>query len=344
MTEKLLSIVVPVYNTEAYLRRCLDSVLLPERPELELILVNDGSTDASPRILREYRERAPGLFVLLEQENTGHGAAVMAGLRRASGRFFRVLDSDDWLDTPSLLRLLDRLPDCREDLVVTPYSREGARYGTEIDSSYPFLADGCAYAPDEIVWRDGMDYFTLASSTWRTSLLRRCGLDLPARCSYVDMIYNLRPIPLLTSFRFFDIPLYRYWIGRPGQSVDPAVMRRRVGMHERVLRLLAAYTEEQAATLGEGRLSYMLLVLGYMLRTHCQLLCGSRSMRRSLRALDLWLRKEAPTVWRRSEALPCLRWSRRLGYWNALLDRRALSALAGWRRRLLARKGAEAAP
>ncbi len=345
MSEKLLSIAVPVYNTEAYLRRCLDSVLLPERQdELEVILVNDGSSDASPRILREYRERAPGLFVLLEQENAGHGAAVTAALRRASGRFFRVLDSDDWLDTPGLLRLLDRLPGCGEDLVVTPYSRESARCDSEIEGGYPFLTDGKAYTLGEIDWRDGMDYFTLAASTWRTSLLRRCGLSLPARCSYVDMLYNLWPIPLLERFRFFDIPLYRYWIGRPGQSVEPAVMRRQAAMHGRVLRLLFAYTEEKAGSLGEGQRAYMLLVVRYMLRTHCSLVCGSREARRSLRSLTARLRTEAPTVWRLAADSPYLRWSERLGYLLALLDRRALALLAALYRRLRGQRGAEAGP
>lgn len=345
MQEKLLTVVVPVYNTERWLRRCLDSVLCAEFAEaLELIAVNDGSTDASLAILQDYQARWPETFVLIDQANGGHGEAVNAGLRAASGRYFRVLDSDDWLDTPGFLRFMARLPQCREDLIVTPYTQEYTATGAEVRCDYPYLRNDQIDTMDGIDWREGMNYFTLASSTWRTALLRESGLRLPEKCSYVDMLYNLWPIPYVQTIRFLDIPLYRYFLGRPEQSMDPKRMRRQTPMHQAVLCRLVEYYSSRAEVLSPGARRYMLLVIGYMLHTHCALLLagGRRRAYRELRALDAWIRDVSPEVYRLGVRIPYLRLSRRLGYLNVLLlDRRAVSLLSELRQRLRRRKGAE---
>ncbi len=347
---KTLSLVVPVYNTEAYLRRCLDSVLLEEiADELELIAVNDGSTDGSLSILREYQARYQEMFILIDKENGGHGSAVNAGLQAAAGRYFRVLDSDDWFDTPGFLHYLSHLSGCQEDLVVTPYSQEYTWNGTEIRHDYAWLENDRAYTMEEIDWSEGMDYFCLASSTWRTELLRGSGLKLPEKCSYVDMEYNLWPIPLVKSFRFLNTPVYRYFLGRPEQSMDPALMQRQTPMHQTVLCRLIAYYAAQAESLGAGKSRYMRLMIYYMLYTHCHLLCiesgNRRRAYREIRTLDAWIRHTSPEIYALGESIPCLRFSRRLRYRNVLLlDRRASRLLAELRAKLRPGKGAKALP
>lgn len=349
MNEKLLSIVVPVYNTEAYLRRCLDSVLLDELADrLEIIAVNDGSTDGSLSILRKYQARYPEMFVLIDQENGGHGSAINAGLEVAAGRYFRVLDSDDWFDTPGFLRWMGLLSGCREDLIVTPYSQEYAWSGAEIRHDYPFLSHSRIYAMEEIDWQEGMDYFCLASAAWRTQLLRDSGMALPEKCSYVDMEYNLRPIPYVNSILFFNIPIYRYFLGRAEQSMDPVRMRRQAPMHQRVLCRLIEYYSERAESLSPGKRRYMLLMIWYMLHTHCRLLCidckDRLSAYREIRGLDAWIRSRSPEVYACGGNIPYLQFSRRLGYRNVLLDRRATALLLELRQKLRRRKGAQALP
>lgn len=337
MKGKLLTVVVPVYNTEHYLRRCLDSVLCGEIADaLEVIAVNDGSTDASPALLRDYAARWPGCFVLIDRENGGHGAAVNAGLAAATGRYVRVLDSDDWLDTPGFLRLMSRLGDCREDLIVTPYTQEYAESGAEVPWDYPYLEDGQVCTMEDVDWREGMNYFTLASSVWRTELLRASGLRLPEKCSYVDMIYNLWPIPYVRSLRYFNIPVYRYFLGRPGQSMEPAVMRRQLPMHEAVLFRLASYYDAVSSTLPPGARRYMELMLFYMLHTHCSLLAAlpRRQAFLAVRRFDRALRELSPELGALGARVPYLRFARLFGYRGLLLlDRRAFSLLSRLRRR-----------
>ena len=347
---KSLSLVVPVYNTEAWLRRCLDSVLLEElADELELIAVNDGSTDGSLAILREYQMRFPKMLVLIDKENGGHGSAINAGLQAASGRYFRLLDSDDWFDSPGFLRFMGRISDCQEDLLVTPYTQEYAWNGTNVSHDYPWLEDGRVYTMEDLDWREGMDYFCLASSTWRTQLLKDCGMTLPGGCSYVDMEYNLRPIPFVRSFRFLDIPVYRYYIGRPDQSMDPEVLLRQTPMHQKVLCRLIEYYSGHAERLSIGKRRYMLLMIWYMLHTHCRLLCVRSKNRvkafREIRALDAWIRGRSPEIYALAWHIPYLSFSRRLGYCNVLLlDRRITAVLLELRQRLLCGRGADALP
>lgn len=339
---KTLSLVVPVYNTEAYLRRCLDSVLLEEvAAELEVIAVNDGSTDGSLSILREYQARYPEMLILIDKENGGHGSAVNAGLQAASGRYFRVLDSDDWFDSPGFLRYMKLLSSCEEDLIVTPYTQEYTWSGTEIRHDYPWLKNEQIYTMDGIDWREDMDYFCLASSAWRTQLLRESGLRLSENCSYVDMEYNLWPIPLVNRFRFLDIPIYRYFLGRPEQSMDPALMLRQTPMHQKVLCSLIEYVAGLSADLSAGKKQYMQLLIYHMLHTHIRLLCieslDRRRAFREIRTLDAWIRSRSPEIYALGECIPSLKFSRRLGYRNLLFPgRRGAKLLA----ELLSRRGA----
>lgn len=106
---KLLSIAIPCYNSEAYMRRCIDS-LLPGGDEVEILIVDDGSAkDRTGEIADEYEANYPGICRAIHQENGGHGEAVNAGLRAASGVYFKVVDSDDWVNEDAYRQVLEVL-------------------------------------------------------------------------------------------------------------------------------------------------------------------------------------------------------------------------------------------
>ncbi len=92
-----LSVIIPVYNVEAYLSKCLDSVIAADRQDYEIILVNDGSTDSSPAIAEAYVRRYPDLITLISTENRGQGNARNVGIEQARGEFLYFIDSDDYL-------------------------------------------------------------------------------------------------------------------------------------------------------------------------------------------------------------------------------------------------------
>ena len=116
---KHLSVAVPCYNVEKYLHKCLDSFSDDRlRQDLEVLIIDDGSTDSTAEIAREYVERYPDIFRLIQKENGGHGSAVNAGIANATGRYFRIVDGDDWVHTDNLIALIGLLKDTETDLVV----------------------------------------------------------------------------------------------------------------------------------------------------------------------------------------------------------------------------------
>ena len=329
---KSLSICIPTYNVEAYLRRCLDSILVPEALDaLEVIIVNDGSKDSSPAIAREYAERFPESVVFIDKPNGGHGSTINAALRAATGRYFRVLDSDDWFDTPNFLRYLAKLSDCAEDLVVTPYSQEYVEPGESVRFDYAWLEHDRVYDAAELRCDAEHLYVTMHASTFKTALLRECSLELFEHCFYVDMMYIFYPLPYLKSFRFLDYSVYRYFIGRAEQSMNPKVFLRNMPMHEKVLRWMVEYYAAHRDRLPDTLREYMLYILNMMYHTHMELVCIRLPDRKlayeRIRELDAWVKKTAPELWEMMDAYSYMRYSRKLRFLNVRYFNRLFLAL-----------------
>ena len=241
---KRLTVTVPSYNSEDYLSQSLDSLLGYEE-DLDVIIVNDGSTDRTLEIARSYEARFPDLFRVVDKENGGHGSGVNKGIELAEGRYFYVLDSDDWADRPSLDAVLATIRRMEEedrsvDLLL-------------VDTMYEYAADNSQklmtfqkYVPVEeyITWSDmkklAIDqYFTLHCMIYRTDILRKSGVQCPEHCFYVDNVIAYIPLPHVKTIYYLPVPLYRYFIGREDQSVNTDVMIRRIDQHIRVTKLLA---------------------------------------------------------------------------------------------------------
>ena len=240
---KLLSIVVPSYNSQDYLFRCLDTVVQGGQ-EVEVIVVDDGSTDHTADIAREYCERYPGIVRLEQKENGGHGSAVNRGLEVATGTYFKVVDSDDWLDIPAYKHALSVLR-CNNsiDLLITNYVYEYFYNGKHNIVRYRNI-----FPQNRIIAWDKMQHFRISqlmlmhAMIYRTALLRECGLKLPEHTFYVDNLVAYLPLPYVKSMIYIDCNLYRYFIGRPDQSVNTSVMIKRIDQQLLVTRtMIAAY-------------------------------------------------------------------------------------------------------
>ncbi|MCR5664033.1 MAG: glycosyltransferase [Oscillospiraceae bacterium] len=340
---KTLSVCIPVYNTEAYLPRCLDSLLLPEAAEdLELLVVNDGSSDGSAAIARGYAERFPGAVRVIDKENGGHGSTINAALAAARGRYFRVLDSDDCVDPGAFAAFLRTLREAGEDLVVTPFREERSFDGSVIAHDYPWLEEGRVYTADELIADAEHPSFLMHACTFRTELLRESGLHLPEHCFYVDMQYVMTPLPFLRSFRYCAQPVYRYFIGRPEQSMAPEKLLRNLPMHRRVLDWMIRCYARYADSVPAGTKSAMEQLVRDTYWMHVELLCvrqkDSRLAYRSLRELEAQTRALSPELYRRLGASAYLRGCRRCRYLNLLLCRDGYARLLETLRRLRARE------
>ena len=147
---KTLSIAIPVYNTENYIKRSVDSILVQDIiDDVEVILVNDGSKDGSIKILREYEQKYPQSVIVIDKENGGHGSTINAALKVATGKYFRVLDSDDWFNSKDFITFVKNLKDEDADLVVTNYRKEFVYNGASEKIKWKKLEDGKTYNFDD---------------------------------------------------------------------------------------------------------------------------------------------------------------------------------------------------
>ncbi|MBQ9009733.1 MAG: glycosyltransferase family 2 protein [Clostridia bacterium] len=237
---KILSVAVPCYNSEAYMRHAIES-LLPGGEDVEILIVDDGSTDGTAGIADEYEAKYPGMVRTLHKENGGHGDAVMHGLRHATGMYFRVLDSDDWLDSEVLLamiRLLRTLPK-PVDLFITDFVYDKVGVARKHVMQYAnALPVGRVFSWEEMHNLRVGQYILMHSATYRREMLLECGLSLPKHTFYVDNLYVYVPMRFVRHMYYMHDTLYHYYIGREDQSVHEDVMIRRLDQQMLVNRLM----------------------------------------------------------------------------------------------------------
>ena len=244
---KLLTIAVPSYNSEAYLETCLGSLLAVGGDAVEILVVDDGSKDQTAAIADRYAQEYPGRVVAIHQENGGHGEAVNAGLRHATGLYFKVVDSDDWLDPGAFAQVCDLLRSFADDpapvdLLVTNFVFEkvGVRHKKVMDYRR-VLPMGRRFTWSEArPFRLGQ-YLMMHSLLYRTQVLRDSGLVLPKHTFYCDNLFVFIPLDFVHSLYYADVDFYRYFIGRVDQSVNETVMLKRIDQQLRVNTLMVTH-------------------------------------------------------------------------------------------------------
>ena len=241
---KLLSIAIPCYNSAAYMSHAIET-LLTGGEDVEIIIVDDGSTkDNTAEIADKYAAEYPSIIKAVHQENGGHGEAVNTGIKNATGLYFKVVDSDDWVDTDAYAQILEALHKIVEgpetvDMLLSNYvyEKEGQkhkkvmRYDDVVPIRKIFTWDDCGR------FKKGQ-YILMHSVIYRTELLRECGLKLPKHTFYVDNLFVYVPLPYVKKMYYIDVDFYRYFIGRDDQSVNESVMIKRIDQQIRVNELM----------------------------------------------------------------------------------------------------------
>ena len=248
---KYITFTIPCYNSQEYMRHCIDN-LVAAGDEVEVIIVNDGSKDDTGKIADEYEKKYPTIVKAIQKENGGHGPGVMAGIRNATGLFFKVVDSDDWVETKDVLDLLmlikqHEAENANVDLYITNYVYEHA-----VDNSqYVMHYRKCLPAEKIISWEDMKrvkleTVFLMHSLLYRTEKLRESKMELPNHTFYVDDIYAYQPLPFMKKIFYHDLDLYHYFIGRSDQSINYGTMCKRYEQQMRVFEIMfKAYSYDE---------------------------------------------------------------------------------------------------
>lgn len=240
---KLLTVTIPCYNSQDYMEKCIDSLLIGG-DDVEIIIVDDGSKDMTPEIADAYAKKYPKIVRAIHQENGGHGEAVNTGIRNATGIFFKVVDSDDWVDAKAYKKILETLKElvhgsCQLDMLISNfvYEKEGAKHKKVMKYT-------TALPKEELfTWKDVRhfykgQYILMHSVIYRTQLLRDCGLELPKHTFYVDNLFVYVPLPYVKTMYYLDVDFYRYYIGREDQSVNESVMIKRIDQQIKVNKIM----------------------------------------------------------------------------------------------------------
>lgn len=293
---KYITFTVPCYNSQDYMKRCIDS-LLPGGEDVEIIIINDGSTDGTAEIADYYQSLYPNIVRAVHQKNAGHGAGVNRGLSLASGRYFKVVDSDDWLDEKAYPRLLDavkKLVDednvSHPDLIVCNYIYDHLDEGKQHSMSYKNV-----FPTEKIChWNDmrpflPSQYLIMHALIFRTELLKRADVVLPEHTFYVDNLFSYKPLPYVQSIYYMNMDLYHYYLGREDQSVNEKVLISRIDQQIKVTKLVAESVDLGAVRETSPKLaSYMLRNISIMMSISCIHLLMMRTREADEKRHSLW--------------------------------------------------------
>ena len=234
---KVLSFIVPAYNSASTLRRCLDSFLVPPLfDRIEVLIVNDGSTDSTQEVAKLYADTYP-CFRLISKQNGGHGSVINMAVGSVSGKYFKVVDSDDWIKSENLAAFVDALESFDADVVFTHFRTIDSRNGRQREYNISNVEFGRAYTFEEY-WRHRKSVFQACcfhGITYKTDFYKLCGIKLSEGISYEDQEYSTLPFAHVKTVVPLNISLYEYSIGDPNQSMSDANQAKRLSQREQVL-------------------------------------------------------------------------------------------------------------
>lgn len=299
---KILTIAIPCYNSEAYMEKCIRSIL-PVGEDVEILIVDDGSMkDRTPQIADSYAAKYPTIVRAVHQENGGHGEAVNAGLRNAEGLYYKVVDSDDWVSTKALRRIVDKMKELEEtggvDLLLANfvYDKVGARHKKLMRFKNVFPVNE-VFGWEKMRHMHETQYILMHNIFYRTQLLRDCGLQLPKHTFYVDNIFAFQPFPYVEKIFYMDENLYHYFIGRDDQSVNEKVMISRIDQQIRVNKIMIDVMGAQNFSDKDVHLQkYMRIYLSKIMTVTSMMLILDGSEEALAKKAEIWayLKEHAP--------------------------------------------------
>ena len=296
--QKVLTITIPSYNVEKYLKQTLDSFLSPEiLEEVEVLIVDDGSKDRTAEIGKVYERQYPQTFRVISKENGGHGSTINRGIQEAKGTYFKVVDGDDWVDTEDFVKLVKALKNCTAQYVVTNYYEVNDVTGEKTPVDYKVLKEKEIWSFEEAGKRKQIAMHALVI---QTSILKENQIRLDEHCFYVDVEYVLYPIPYVETVQFLDLFVYMYRLAVMTQSVSLQGYQK----HIDVILHLTDFFQEYAKTGTEGKIDYIGKRIAQMVGDQITVFMSfpekDREIRQKFRAFDRELKEKSPEIYRRS--------------------------------------------
>ena len=244
--DKVLTLVIPTYNMEKYLHKCLDSLIIEDKKileTLEVLVVIDGAKDASSSIAHEYQDKLPNVFRMIDKENGNYGSCVNRGLKEAKGKYIKVLDADDSFNTKELEQYLTLLLNTDADLVLTDFIQVDEDNKPFANFQFKDVPQGTVF-PFEKLPKANYKSMAMHAVTYKTENLRSINYIQTEGISYTDQEWIYKPFLTVKKVCYYKLFLYRYLVGRSGQTMDIKVRLKSMKQENIVLKsLIRTYSE-----------------------------------------------------------------------------------------------------
>lgn len=290
--DKILTIIIPTYNMEKYLRHCLDSLIVPNMNKVEVLVVNDGSKDSSSAIGHEYQDKYPQTFRVIDKENGNYGSCVNRGLKEATGKYVKVLDADDSFDTTNFQKYIDTISKLDVDLILSDTIL--------VNEEYKQTDYWRVNAPIETIFKfqESPAYVQMHCIAYKTVNLKNIGYLQTEGISYTDQEWIYWPMSTVKTAYYISIPLYSYLMGREGQTTDPKLFKRAVPQEMRVLDRMIFLWERHHGEWIQSKTYMENKVKGwYANMFNKSIRYGDSNLKNSFNAYDLTIRKTYPTFY-----------------------------------------------
>ena len=298
---KILTIVVPAYNVEKYLKRCLDSVKLESvMSDIEVLIVNDGSKDKTPQIAAEYENCYPETYRLINKENGGHGSTINTGIKNATGKYFKVVDGDDWLNADEIEQYIEAMKTHDADVIATDFQ-------CVQDETYNLLESWNATSIEEHYGKTVKvdsgaikEPLKLHSFTIKTEILQEHDITIDEHCFYVDSEFVFYPMKYVETVYYHKAKIYMYRLGRDGQSMNMRSMQRNVNQQLKVLKHLLEDYDECKDTLTLAKRAYIERGISLVVEIQFKIFISMgfrKGTRKKCKEWDVELRRKYPEIY-----------------------------------------------
>ncbi len=304
---KVLTITVPSYNVEKFLENTLDS-FVDERilADIEVLIVDDGSKDNTAKIGKSYEDKYPDSFRVISKENGGHGSTINRGIKEARGRYFKVVDGDDWVDSDGFYELIQKLKTCEADYVVTNYYEVDDNTKEKTPVSFEWLTKDLLLEFSAIAKETKISMHALVI---RTAILKDHNIRLDEHCFYVDVEYILYPIPYVNTVEYFDIYVYMYRLAQATQSVSMAGFQKHIQNHIDVIYHVLDYINEYKKQTDYNKLkgTYMARRIGDMINDQASIFSSyslrEKGIKKKFMDFDVKIKEKSLYAYKRSSEL-----------------------------------------
>lgn len=316
--EKVLSLSIAAYNAEKDIANCLDSLIRSNVLEqLDIIVVNDGSKDHTVEIVQKYVERYGNSIRLVNKKNGGHGSTINASIKCAYGKYYKILDADDWVNSENLNRLVAFLEKTDTDMVLNPYDEIENNTRTKTRQVNP-CEDKIDYEEVHGLEELGEVVLYMHSLTFRREIIQKMGAIIDENCFYVDMEYCIFPLLYINSFACLDYPVYQYLLGSQTQSMNIENMIKRRDQHLKVTKRLVSFYNKYEDNLDVKIRESIILRIKYAIYNQyvIYLHMSPKEAVNEIKRFDEWLKKQNKELYNgpKGRIMKFIKINRKIGY------------------------------